>query len=94
MTSFILLQNVAYEGSSLKGIFGTLEEALDHIDQMDGYCMDEFNCNRENLTPLQDHEIEHVQNATSGWLVEGPSDLSFDIFAVCVGYTQATVTRD
>ena len=81
MTGFILLQNVAYEGSSLKGIFTSLEQALDHIDSMDGYCMDEFACDREGLAPLDNFELARVANATAGWLVEGPSDLSFTIIA-------------
>ena len=84
MTSFILLQTVAYEGSSLKGIFASLEEALDHIDSMDGYCMDEFLVDRDALTSLEDDwDINQVQNATGGWIIEGPADLSFRIFA-CV----------
>jgi len=81
MTSFILLQNVAYEGSSLKGIFASLEEALDHIDKMDGYCMDEWECDREGLETLEDYELARVANATGGWHLSGPSDLSFAIFA-------------
>ena len=81
MTGFILLQNVAYEGSSLKGIFTSLEQALDHIDSMDGYCMDEFVCDREGLEILEDYELARVANATSGWHLSGPSDLSFTILA-------------
>ena len=85
MTSFILLQNVAFEGSSLKGIFASLEAALDHIDRMDGYCMDEFTCDREHLVPMDDWVLAQCQNATAGWIVDGPSDLSFRIFACAVG---------
>ena len=85
MTSFILLQNVAYEGSSLKGIFASLEDALDHIDQMDGWCMDHFSCDREDLEPLDEYPLEQCQNSTAGWVVNGPSDLSFHIFACVVG---------
>ena len=82
MTYFILLQNVAYEGSSLKGFFASLVEALDHVDQMDGWCMDEFKCDRFGLIPMEDYETSLVQNATAGWRIAGPSDLSFHIFAV------------
>ena len=85
MTSFILLQNVAYEGSSLKGIFASLEAALDHIDSMDGWCMDEFICDRDGIFALDDDDIAGVQNATAGWQVNGPADLSFHIFACVVG---------
>ena len=85
MTSFILLQNVAYEGSSLKGIFASLEAALDHIDSMDGWCMDEFICDRDGIFALDDDDIAGVQNATAGWHVDGPADLSFHIFACVVG---------
>ena len=85
MTSFILLQNVAYEGSSLKGIFASLEAAFDHIDTMDGFCMDEFICDRESIEPIEDYELGLVQNATAGWRLEGPADLSFHIFACVVG---------
>jgi len=84
MTSFILLQNVAYEGSSLKGIFASLEAALDHIDRMDGYCMEEFICDRESIELVDDHELGRVQNATAGWDLDGPSDLSFTVFACVV----------
>ena len=85
MTSFILLQNVAYEGSSLKGIFASLEAAFDHIDSMDGYCMDEFTCDRDELESLDDWNLEQCQNATAGWIVQGPSDLEFHIFACVIG---------
>lgn len=85
MTSFILLQNVAYEGSSLKGVFVSLEAALDHIDAMDGWCMDEFICDRESMHALDADEFANVQNATSGWCVSGPADLSFYIFACAIG---------
>ena len=84
MTSFILLQNVAYEGSSLKGIFTSLEAAFDHIDMMDGFCMDEFICDREALETMDDYMLQGVQNATGGWIVQGPADLSFHIFACAV----------
>ena len=81
MTGFILLQNVAYEGSSLKGVFASLEAALDHIDEMDGYCMEEFTCDRESLTPVDNYDLQTVKNSTAGWDINGPSDLSFTIFA-------------
>ena len=84
MTSFILLQNVAYEGASLKGVFATFEEALDHIDKMDGYCMDEFTCNRDEIETLENYEFQNVMNASAGWHLEGPADLSFSIFACAV----------
>lgn len=84
MTSFILLQNVAYEGSSLKGIFTSLEDALDHIDAMDGYCMEEFVCKRDDLESLDDWDLARVQNATAGWNIAGPADLSFHIYACVV----------
>ena len=85
MTSFILLQNVAYEGSSLKGIFASLDDALDHIDSMEGWCMDQFTCDRDGIFLLHEDDIAHVQNATNGWQVDGPADLSFHIFACAVG---------
>ena len=85
MTSFILLQNVAYEGSSLKGLFASLEDALDHIDRMDGWCMDEFICDREEMFALDLDDFGNVQNAISGWHVDGPADLSFHIFACAIG---------
>ena len=85
MTSFILLQNVAYEGSSLKGLFASLEDALDHIDQMDGYYMDEWICDREEMFALDLDDFGNVQNAISGWHVDGPADLSFHIFACAIG---------
>ena len=85
MTSFILLQNVAYEGSSLKGVFASLEAALDHIDSMDGWCMEEFICNRDGMFALDSDDIVGVQNATAGWQVDGPADLSFHIYACVVG---------
>lgn len=85
MTSFILLQNVAYEGSSLKGIFPSLEAALDHIDSMDGYCMDEFRCDRDGLNSLDEWELGKVANSTAGWVLSGPADLSFHIFSCVVG---------
>ncbi len=86
MTFYILMQTVQYEGSSLKGTFASLEDALDHIDRMDGYCMDEFNVDRDALTPLdEDWEIARVQNATGGWSIHGPADLSFAIYACSLG---------
>ena len=85
MTSFILLQNVQYEGSSLKGLFASLEAALDHLDSLDGYCMDEWTCDREELESLDGWELQQVQNATAGWHISGPADLSFHIFSCVVG---------
>ena len=87
MTSFILLQNVQYEGSSLKGVFASLEAALDHIDQMDGYCMDGWTCDRDELSAMaeDDYHLECVQNATAGWSINAPADISFHIFACVVG---------
>ena len=84
MTSFILLRNVAYEGSSLKGVFASLEEALDYIDSLDGYYMDEFICDRDDIFALDADIIADVQNATAGWQVNGPADLSFHIYACAV----------
>ena len=81
MTGFILLQNVAYEGSSLKGIFTSLEEALDHIDGMDGYFMDEFIVDRECRTSIDAEDLALVHGATAGWRYLGPSDLSFSVYA-------------
>ena len=81
MTGFILLQNVAYEGSSLKGVFNSLEGALDGIDSLDGYYMDEWTCDRNELEPLDDWELSRVAHATAGWTLSGPGDLSFTIFA-------------
>jgi len=81
MTSFILLQNVAYEGSSLKGIFSSLEGALDGLDSLDGYYMDEWTCDRDALESLDDWELSRVMNATAAWTLPGPGDLSFTIFA-------------
>ena len=83
MTSFILLQNVAYEGSSLKGVFGSLERALDHLNSLNGYCMDEWTCDRASLRPIEEYELERVCGSTAGWWIRGPADLSFTIFA-CV----------
>ena len=83
MPSFILLQNVAYEGSSLKGVFSSLEGALDHLDSLDGYCMDEWTCDRASLRPIDEYELQRVCNSTGGWWIQGPADLSFTIFA-CV----------
>ena len=89
MTFYILLQHVDYEGGSLKGTFASLEDALDHIDQMDGYFMDEFLVDRDALTPLDDciGYINQIQNATGGWIVDGPGDLSFAIYACSLGVT-------
>ena len=85
MTSFILLQNVAYEGSTFKGVFASLEAALDHIDQLDGWCMDEFIVDRASSQPIDDSELVNAQNATAGWIFSGPADLSFHIFACAIG---------
>ncbi len=85
MTFYILMQHVAYEGSSLKGSFASLQDTLDHIDQMDGYCMDGFRCDRFGLIPLDEWDIDRVQGATGGWHIPGPADLSFSIFACSLG---------
>lgn len=85
MTGFILLQNVAYEGSSLKGIFASLEAVIDHIDSMDGYALDGWKCDRFAFRPLDDYELKRVAGATAGWHVPGPSDLSFTIFSAALG---------
>ena len=84
MTSFILLQNVAYEGSSLKGIFASLEAALDHLDSLDGYCMEEFTCDRDSLSALAAWDLQKVHNSAAGWSIPGPADLSFEIYACAV----------
>ena len=63
MTFYILMLHVDYEGGSLKGTFASLEDALNHIDQMDGYCMDEFSVDRDALASLDcDWSIDQVQN--------------------------------
>ena len=87
MTSFILLQNVQYEGSSLKGVFASLEAALDYLDSLDGYyiTMAEWTCDRDNMKPLDDWELSHVANATGGWCLTGPADVSFTIYACAFG---------
>ena len=84
MTSFILLQNVAYEGSSLKGVFSSFEQALDHLDTLDGYCMDKWTCDRDTMEPLNTWNVSRVANATAGWRINGPADLSFSIFACAI----------
>ncbi len=85
MTFYVLMQHVAFEGSSLKGTFLSLDDTFDHIDQMDGYCMAEFTCDREDLESMDEWSLDQVQNATAGWVVNGPADLSFHIFACVVG---------
>ena len=81
MTTFVLLQNVAYEGSSLKGIFPSLESTLDHIDSMEGWCLDGWTCDRARLVPISGWELERVHGAVAGWLVSGPADLSWTVFS-------------
>ena len=85
MNSFILLQNVAYEGSTLKGIFASLEAALDHIDNMHGYCMDGFLVDRDTFQSIDDWLLDDVENVTAGWLFSGPSDLSWTVYACSLG---------
>ena len=85
MTSFILLQNVAYEGSTLKGIFASLELALDHIDKMDGYYLEDFTVDRDTFQTLDGWDFQNVQNVTAGWVFRGPGDLTFTIYACSLG---------
>jgi len=87
MTFYILMQTVQHEGSSLKGTFASLEDALDHIDQMDGYCMAGWTCDRDDVDPMfeDDWTLECVQNATGGWYINGPADLSFSVFSCSLG---------
>ena len=46
--------------------------------------MDEFICDREDLETMDAYMLQGVQNATGGWIVQGPADLSFHIFACVV----------
>ncbi len=84
MTSFILLQNVAYEGSSLKGVFASLTAALDHLDSLDGFCLEEFTCDRDSLSTLDAWDLQRVHGSTAGWSIPGPADRSFEIYACAV----------
>ena len=85
MTFYVLMQHVDFEGSSFKGTFKSLDDTFDHIDQLDGYCMDEFLVDREGGTPLDAYNLESIPHTTAGWVFNGPSDLSFYIYACVVG---------
>ena len=86
MTLYTLSRNVAFEGSSILGVFPSFDEVLGHINALDGYLMDEFSVSPEDLKHVDcEWTLERVHNATAVWSIEGPSDISFTIIAIAFG---------
>ncbi len=86
MTCYTLLRNVDYEGSSLQGVFASIDDALSYLEALDGYLMEEFAPTQEDMTVQEDDwYLEQVQNAIAAWEINGPSDISFTIYAIELG---------
>jgi len=86
MTCYTLLRNVAYEGSTLLGVFASIEDALTYLNNLGGYLMDEYTPTADDLESIDDEwELGRVQNSIAVWNLDGPSDQSFTITAIELG---------
>ena len=80
--TYVLLRRVDYEGSSLLGAFTSLEGVFSHLRTLDGYLMDEFRVDEAEVSELDEWSIDNVAGCTQGISIDGPSDLSFEIYTV------------
>jgi len=80
MTCYALELNIAYEGSSLLGVFTSVANILIYLSKLDGYLLDNFFPTERDLEVLEGKC--DVQNSIAVWRIEGPSDMSFSIYAV------------
>lgn len=86
MTCYTLLRNVDYEGSSLLGVFASIDDALELLETLDGYLMEEFAPTQDDMVVQEDEwYLDQVQNSIAAWEINGPSDLSFTICAIELG---------
>ena len=79
---YILIRRIQYEGSSLLGLFDSQEEAIEHVNTLDGYLMDEFNAHEAYREDLSSSWLEGVHNAVGGISIDGPMDVSFEIYTM------------
>ena len=86
MTIYTLTHNVAYEGSTFLGAFESFEHAIDYINNLEGYLMDEFIVEPEGIEVVDDGwALSRVHNGTGMWYIDGPSDVSFTIYSIALG---------
>ena len=86
MTCYTLLRNVAYEGSTLLGVFASIEDTIAYLNNLEGYLMDEYTPTADDLESVEDEwELDRVQNSIAVWNLDGPSDQTFTITAIELG---------
>ena len=86
MTCYTLLRNVSFEGSTLLGVFASIEDAIAHLNNLRGYLMDEYTPTADDLESIDDEwELGRVQNSIAVWRIDGPSDQDFTITAIELG---------
>ena len=86
MTIYTLSRNVAYETSTFLGAFETFDQVVEHINNLEGYLMDEFVVDTDTIQVIDDDwTLSQVHNGTGMWSIDGPSDVSFTIYSVVVG---------
>ena len=86
MNCYTLLRNVTYEGSTLLGVFASIEDIIEHLNNLGGYLMEGYTPTADDLESIDDEwELERVQNSIAVWNLDGPSDQSFTITAIQLG---------
>ena len=85
MTFYTLMQHVDYEGSSFCGNFASLEDVFAYLHQAEGWMMDEWFPQQEELEYIDnDYDIAFA-SVTSGWRLDAPGNSHFRIYACSLG---------
>ncbi len=80
MTFFTLVRHVEYEGGDLQGNFASLDAVFAHLAQLEGWMMDGWEPDTEEIVPLEPDEV-YFPSASTGWELNAPGDISFRIYA-------------
>ena len=84
MTFYTLIQYVDYEGSTFHGNFASLEDVFTYLHQAEGWMMDEWFPQQEELELIDnEYDIDFVSVST-GWRLDAPGDSHFHIYACSV----------
>ena len=87
MTFYTLIRYIEYEGSNFCGNFASLEEVFTYLHQTDGWLMDEWFPQPEELECIDDNYDIDFASVTSGWRLDAPGDSHFHIYACSVRST-------
>lgn len=85
MTFFTLIQHVDYEGASFCGNFASLDDVFVYLHQADGWLMDEWFPQQEELEHIDDDYDIAFASVSTGWRLDAPGDSHFRIYACSVG---------